>query len=504
MEANTNTTPSIRVGRTSVYSNRHIGVLIGRFQPVHNGHVQLIGQALEQGLTNFKIFIGSANSGRTTKNPFTVGERANMWALALTELLSECGYTGSSVIPIRQSAPQTPVNSMPISDSLIHDDPENITTIDRLGDETPHQAKPLMVILGNDHSTELSDRSNVISWTIGYLEENDPVIPRDQYIHVTGTDENVVRKGDGVTKWSKLRDRIIRIKPQIRIEVYPLNDYLYNDDKWNLEFMTALFTQESGFKFRPKHVLLGYKKDDTSWYLDQFPELESGVVKTPVTLGDKGGEYTISSTDIRRAFFTLDCEMARDENYRYHGIPLKVAVALDIFRNQNLMVMKYIKDEYKFMDDYVKQWAGTPYPPIFVTTDALVQQGSNILMIKRRTQPGKGMWAMPGGFLKVNEVLETGMLRELAEETGLRVPMPVLKGSIVNREVIDNPHRSSRGRTITHVFHIKLANVSNGLPAIRGASDATKAQWVPLHKVAQMKHLIFEDHWDIIAKMIGF
>lgn len=408
---------------TSIYGERHIGVLIGRFQPFHNGHFYQIEKAMEQGMRNFKIFIGSANSGRTLKNPFIAAERVQMITLAISDLLA-VRNKGSDIL-------QFPNNDLVI-------DP---------------QARPHMVI---------------------------------QAV-----------KSD---------------KIQVTVEIYTLNDYLYNDNRWKLEFMTALFSNMSTFTFRPKHVLLGYKKDASSWYLDEFQELDVALTDDPYKAMMENGAGTVSATDIRKQFFlnkdliiTDDRVFAANFGFPWSNIlPFKVGVFLDLFKLQHADDWQYLHDEYKFVEQYKKQWEGSPYPPIFVTTDALVQQGNNILMIKRRTQPGKNMWAMPGGFLKDNELLEAGMLRELREETGLRLPIPVLKRCIANRDVIDNPDRSSRGRTITHVFHIKLDNTANGLPAIRGASDATKAQWIPLHEVMAMKSQIFEDHWDIIAKLIEF
>lgn len=401
----------------TIYSERHIGVLIGRFQPFHLGHMLQISEALDQGLNNFKIFIGSANSGRTLQNPFTVAERVQMISLA-------------------------------VSDMLI--------------------VKGCKTVKSEAYSQNITDQQAYPIWTI--------------------TGEKSARE-------------------QVKIEIYPLNDYLYNDDKWKLEFLTALFTERSSFKFRPIHTLLGYHKDATSWYLDEFRELEQAIVKTPYKAVIGGTETMISATDIRERYF-LDETISMTDSYKENGwdtiLPYKVAFWLELFKVQQPRDWQYVRDEYKFMVNYKQLWAESPYPPIFVTTDALVQQGNNILMIQRRTQPGKNMWAMPGGFLKDNELLETGMLRELREETGLRVSMPVLKRCIVNREVIDNPNRSSRGRTITHVFHIRLEDISNGLPAIRGASDAVKARWIPLYEVAKMKAEIFEDHWDIIAKLIKF
>ena len=84
----------------------------------------------------------------------------------------------------------------------------------------------------------------------------------------------------------------------------------------------------------------------------------------------------------------------------------------------------------------------------------------------------------------------------------------MLRGSIVAQRVFDDPHRSSRGRTITHGFlvHLKnetalpaLRNRKPALPAIEAADDAEKAQWWPLADIR--RDMMFEDHFDIIVAL---
>jgi bifunctional NMN adenylyltransferase/nudix hydrolase len=155
--------------------------------------------------------------------------------------------------------------------------------------------------------------------------------------------------------------------------------------------------------------------------------------------------------------------------------------------------------ENLFIKDYKKQWESSPYPPTFVTVDSLVTQSGHILLIKRKSAPGKGLWAIPGGFIKEDEKIVDSMIRELREETKIRVPAPVLKGSIIKSEVFDDPKRSMRGRTITHAFHIALPpNVE--LPPVKGSDDADKAVWFPISEV--YREMMYEDHYDIILNMV--
>ena len=150
---------------------------------------------------------------------------------------------------------------------------------------------------------------------------------------------------------------------------------------------------------------------------------------------------------------------------------------------------------------YKKQYASLPYAPVFVTTDAVVICSGHVLMIKRRSEPGKGLWAMPGGFLNAStdRSVQDAMIRELREETGIKVPAPVLIGSIVRSKVFDAIDRSARGRTITHCFRIDLPN--GDLPKVKGMDDAEKAQWIPISELDSS--VCFEDHYEILTTMIG-
>ena len=153
-----------------------------------------------------------------------------------------------------------------------------------------------------------------------------------------------------------------------------------------------------------------------------------------------------------------------------------------------------LRAEYQMIKKYKEAWKAAPFPPTFMTVDAVVVQSGHILLVKRGDMPGKGLWALPGGFLNQEETMLDGAIRELKEETKIKVPVPVLKGSIKGSKTFDAPNRSSRGRTITQAFFIDLG--VGDLPKVKGSDDAEKAFWVPFNKVKQEK--MFEDHFAII------
>jgi uncharacterized membrane protein len=131
---------------------------------------------------------------------------------------------------------------------------------------------------------------------------------------------------------------------------------------------------------------------------------------------------------------------------------------------------------------------------------ALVVQSGHVLLVKRGAQPGKGLLALPGGFIQSDETLLNGMVRKLREETQIKVPAPVLAGSVKSQAVFDAPFRSGRGRTITHAFYIELRS-EESLPKIKGGGETSHCFWLPLGQLDSTT--MFEDHYFIIQKMLG-
>lgn len=285
-----------------------------------------------------------------------------------------------------------------------------------------------------------------------------------------------------------------------RIIVLPLSDDTYNDTKWVKNVQTQV---EQGLWYAglagntPAEInknlsikLIGHSKDHTSYYLKLFPQWGDGI--------EVENYNGLNSTDIRNVYFSAEGRNWLDSNVVDATIPPNVKNFLKEF----ILTVDYqqIKSECEFIADYKHSWRSAPWPVTFVTVDAVVVQSGHILLVKRRALPGKGLWAMPGGFINQNERIIDAVVRELREETKIKVPDPVLYGSIVEKDVFDDPKRSSRGRTITHAFLIRLRDDVT-LPKVKGADDAEKAKWVP---IAQLKEEdFFEDHYHIIMNMVG-
>lgn len=282
------------------------------------------------------------------------------------------------------------------------------------------------------------------------------------------------------------RARMIRAATaglSMRVYVEPNIDTIYNDQAW------AVRVQGIHSKYRclgTKDAIIGHKKDDSSFYLDMFPQWEYINVEEIEPL---------SAVNIRDLYFKSDVNM----KFIKGVVPETTFEFLEQFRATP--EYEQIIKEREFVANYKKQYASLPYPPIFSTADAVVIQSGHVLMIKRRSEPGKGLWALPGGFVNANtdKSVEDAAIRELREETGIKVPAPVLRGNIQRSKVFDAVDRSARGRTITHAFYIQLPD--GELPRVKGLDDAEKARWVPIAEVKSEE--CFEDHYEILQHFLG-
>jgi bifunctional NMN adenylyltransferase/nudix hydrolase len=241
-----------------------------------------------------------------------------------------------------------------------------------------------------------------------------------------------------------------------------------------------------------KIAIIGHKKDESSFYLDMFPQWD---------FIDQDLIEPLDATQIRDLYFNRKMNM----NYIRGVVPETTAKFLEDFRTSNSEAYEQIIREKEFIANYKKQYEHLKYAPTFVTADAVVIQSGHVLMIKRKAEPGKGLWALPGGYLDADtdRSLVDAMIRELREETGLKIPEKVLRGSITRNHVFDAIGRSERGRIITQAFKIELEG--NVLPKVTGMNDVdkaiAKAKWIPLSEVKREE--CFEDHYCILQDMVG-
>lgn len=306
----------------------------------------------------------------------------------------------------------------------------------------------------------------------------------DQLIVITGSANQPRTYKNPFTSFE--RERMIKAATSglsLRINVEPNIDTIYNDSAWASRIQTIVAKHTTN---TDRIAIIGHKKDESSYYLDMFPQWGYENVEEIEPL---------SAVNIRDLYFKRDANM----NFIKHVVPATTFDFLMKFKGTS--EYEQIIREREFLIEHNKQYASLKYPPIFSTADAVTICSGHVLMIRRRAEPGRGLWALPGGYVNANtdkSVLDA-CIRELREETGIKVPDPVLRGSIKDNRVFDAIDRSPRGRIITHAFKIVLPD--GALPKVKGGDDAEKAKWVPIAEVRSDD--CFEDHYDLIMWAVG-
>ena len=274
-----------------------------------------------------------------------------------------------------------------------------------------------------------------------------------------------------------------------RVVVEPLPDVPGNDDAWLGNVSSAVHKHNQDYG---TIGVIGYKKDASSYYLDLFPEA------TQILLDE--GFATLSATEIRDAYFQ------RAPHFPTHLVPDEVMEFLvDFYKTDDF---RYVLEETEWMAEYKKSWAASPFPPQFVTCDAVCTQMGHILLVTRGGFPGKGQLALPGGFVEAAKGDSfQNVLYELWEEAGIqdergRIPRGKLEGFYTGKEQrFDDPSRSVRGYTLTTAFRFKFPKGKQFFN-VKGGDDAVDAQWYDIGYIKANPQLLFEDHYSIIMEML--
>ncbi|WP_404301762.1 bifunctional nicotinamide-nucleotide adenylyltransferase/Nudix hydroxylase [Alicycliphilus denitrificans] len=272
-----------------------------------------------------------------------------------------------------------------------------------------------------------------------------------------------------------------------RLIVLPMRDH-YDEPRW------AQAVRQAVAQVTPagaRMALVGYFKDDTSGYLQAFPGW---------ALIGMQRQGAIDATPIRDAYFgasaaTLDQALTPFAEH----LPGSTRAWLKQFAQTPHYPA--LQEEWRMLRAYRASWAGAPYPPVFVTVDALVRCQGRVLLIRRGHAPGKGLWALPGGFVEPHDTLWQSCLRELAEETHCALPEARLRAALQSQRVFDHPQRSLRGRVITQAYFFDLGD--DALPEVHGGDDAAHADWVAEQQLATMEDQFHDDHWHIIDQLLG-
>lgn len=276
-----------------------------------------------------------------------------------------------------------------------------------------------------------------------------------------------------------------------RITFIEASDYIYNDNRW----VTSIQQQVDEVTDGSEDIsLFGENKDRTTFYLKMFPQWEH------ISIGEERIK-DLDATMIRDLYLGGKVNIGQLRKLVPEGVYRALSDSAFGYKGKEAQ-NKYhnLREEYEYVKGYKAEWSKAPYPPTFVTVDTVVIQSGHVLLVKRKGYPGKGLWALPGGFLNQHERIEDAALRELKEETVIGIPKDELRKMIVDRQVFDHPDRSTRGRTITHAFCLNLGN--GKLPRVKGSDDAEKAFWLSFNDVALKQSMFFEDHFHIIQHFL--
>lgn len=265
-----------------------------------------------------------------------------------------------------------------------------------------------------------------------------------------------------------------------------LCDFPYDDGAWArqvreaIKFVALDIANPDGFRNNGmadlKIGIIGTRKDESSYYLDMFPQYD--LVEVELT-------SPLNATTIRESLF-------RDLVMPVELLPWSTVAVLDEVPESFWTNMTEWQEA---IDDNADAWATAPYPVKQVTVDAVVRYQDQILLVKRGSHPGKGLLALPGGHLNVGERTLAGALRELREETGLDLTSNDYSATFI----ADHPGRSTMGHTISHCFLFDISWKSER-PEVEGADDAVAAGWVNISDLREDN--MFDDHYHIIKELL--
>jgi bifunctional NMN adenylyltransferase/nudix hydrolase len=246
------------------------------------------------------------------------------------------------------------------------------------------------------------------------------------------------------------------------VEIIPLNDYRYSNTQWMSDVRATAEHYEMGTP-----TLFGHMKEGNE-YLTWFPDWKFKSIEMSVH---------VDGTSVRNRMFDLkDPDMPET-----------------------------VRDDYAFYQKEKVTFANYPFPETlnFNCSDAILECQGHVLLIQRKFAPGRGAWALPGGFRNQRETFLDCAIRELIEETNVRVPEKVLRGSIVKTELFDDPNRSFGIPRNTMAVYMRInPNPDFSLPRANGADDAALCKWVPLTDALNTIQM-YDDHKDILSKVTG-
>jgi len=282
-----------------------------------------------------------------------------------------------------------------------------------------------------------------------------------------------------------------------------ISDFTYNINDWVKNIQTkidAVTAEIPGTNNNIKIALYGFFKDNSSYYLNHFPQWELR------TLDEQ--ENGLSSTDVRKILYEIPY-MSKD-NVQKSVTELakilnpKILEKVISFAEEDRF--KLIAGENRFIIDYKSKWLSAPFPPTFNSVNAIVIQNEKILLIKRGKAPGRDLYAIPGGFLNQNDFIRNAAIKKLKEETGIEASNEILNKAYIKIKAYDDPYRDHRGRLIAHVHLFDFdASLDLNQPELNftSANTAGEVLWMPLADFYNKACEFYSDHWMIIYNILS-
>lgn len=149
-------------------------------------------------------------------------------------------------------------------------------------------------------------------------------------------------------------------------------------------------------------------------------------------------------------------------------------------------------------------FAKYPYPETvqFLTVDVLLFRYGQVLLVKRKYAPGRGTYALPGGFKNNNETSHDAALRELREECGIDLKQ-ISQKQLISSIIFDSPTRNIENGSIPRITIVYCYNLATYVNVTLTASDdAESCDWFDIDDAINNLNM-FSDHRDIICKQLG-
>jgi bifunctional NMN adenylyltransferase/nudix hydrolase len=266
--------------------------------------------------------------------------------------------------------------------------------------------------------------------------------------------------------------------PNTKLRIIGIPDYI-SDYRWQQDIRVRV----EGITTPNDNIsIYGYEKDSSSYYLKLFPEWNFVGVNA---------QYLLDATTVREKIYKNEFNKEAQPN-EYNDMQMVSGGVLNFINGWvESDEFNQLRREWEFINTYKRQFEGLKHKPVFITVDALfVTRKKEVVLIERKEYPGLGTLAMPGGFVYPDLTLRQSLNRILEKKLGIDI------GDIKHTrlEVIDNPDRSLRGRTITNVFvfeNFKYDGMLRGEP-----------NYYPIGNLGMYRQQMFEDHFMIIDHLM--